>query len=146
MKLGHHCCKRESGSGGRGSALDRYAYSGRTGVNVNIREAGVGELGKVLEIYEDAGIDTGFHLTADGANLIYKKMKSYPSYKIYLAETNGVPCGTFTLLIMDNIAHGGSPAGIVAAVAVNRCSQGKGVGKAMMRFAMDQCKLLDATR
>ena len=47
---------------------------------------------------------------------------------------------TFALLIMDNLANGGMPSGIVEDVAVRRDLQGRGIGKAMMAFAMSECK------
>lgn len=111
-------------------------------MDLTIREAAAGDLGAVLEIYRDSGLDAEAGLGADEARLIYGKMKAYPSYTIYIAETDGAARGTFSLLIMDTIAHGGTPSAVVEAVAVSRSSQGKGVGKAMMRFAMQRCKAL----
>jgi GNAT superfamily N-acetyltransferase len=111
-------------------------------LDLTIREATPGDLGAVLEIYRDSGLDAEAGFGEDEARLVFEKMKAYPSYAIYIAETDGTACGTFSLLIMDTIAHGGTPSGIVEAVAVNRSSQGKGVGKAMMRFAMKRCRAL----
>ena len=48
--------------------------------------------------------------------------------------------GTFALLIMDNLAHKGTPSGIVEDVAVRSEWQGKGIGKQMMEYAIGQCK------
>lgn len=47
---------------------------------------------------------------------------------------------TFALLIMDNLAHGGAPSGIVEDVVVRADHQGLGLGKMMMHFAMDVCR------
>ena len=48
--------------------------------------------------------------------------------------------GTFALLIMDNLAHQGTPSGVVEDVAVLNDLQGKGIGKMMMKFAMEKCQ------
>ena len=105
-----------------------------------VREADVNDLGQILSIYQDAGINTIGSLTLGEAQVVYKKMKSYPNYSVYVAESNGHICGTFALLIMDNLANGGMPSGIVEDVAVARAFQNKGIGKAMMQFAIDECK------
>ena len=104
-----------------------------------VREADVNDLGQILSIYQDAGINTLGSLTLSEAQVAYKKMKSYPSYSVYVAESNGHICGTFALLVMDNLANGGTPSGIVEDVAVARAFQGKGIGKAMMQFAINEC-------
>ena len=57
-----------------------------------------------------------------------------------MAEKEGEIIGTFALLIMDNLAHQGTPSGVVEDVAVLNDLQGKGIGKLMMEFAMAKCK------
>lgn len=121
---------------------DREPFSGRTKLDYRIREARIKDLGQILSIYRDAGIDIWGSLTLKDVRKIYKKMKSYPNYKVYLAESDGVIRGTFALLIMDNLANGGIPSGIIEDVAVAPASQGKGIGKAMMQFAINECQRL----
>ena len=41
---------------------------------------------------------------------------------------------------MDNLAHKGTPSGIVEDVAVKNEPHGQGIGKKMMQFAMQKCK------
>ena len=41
---------------------------------------------------------------------------------------------------MDNLAHGGVPSGVLEDVAVSRKAQKRGVGKEMMRYAVDECR------
>ena len=69
----------------------------------------------------------------------FARFASYPDYAVYLAEEDGVPVGTFALLVMDNLAHGGAPAGVVESVVVAEGRRGQGIGRAMMRFAMERC-------
>jgi GNAT superfamily N-acetyltransferase len=120
----------------------REPLSGRTKLDYRIREARVKDLSQILSIYREAGIDIWGSLTLKDARKVYKKMKGYPNYKVYLAESDGVILGTFALLIMDNLANGGIPSGVVEDVAVAPASQGKGIGKAMMQFAINECQHL----
>jgi GNAT superfamily N-acetyltransferase len=109
-------------------------------VEYRIREAESKDLGGVLAVYRDAGLDSRGSLTVNAAEIVYDKIKSYPNYRLYVAEHDGLICGTFTLLIMDNLANGGLPSGIVEDVAVASASQGKGIGKAMMKYAIEECQ------
>ena len=56
-----------------------------------------------------------------------------------MAEEGGAVVGTFALIVMDNLALGGAPAGVVENVVVDEARRGRGIGAAMMRFAMDRC-------
>jgi GNAT superfamily N-acetyltransferase len=69
----------------------------------------------------------------------FARIAAYPDYAVYLAEEEGVPVGTFSLLVMDNLAHGGAPEGVVENVVVAEGRRRQGIGHAMMRFAMDRC-------
>jgi ribosomal small subunit protein bTHX len=69
----------------------------------------------------------------------FARIAAYPDYAVYLAEEDGVPVGTFALLVMDNLAHGGAPEGVVENVVVAEGRRGQGIGRALMRFAMDRC-------
>jgi GNAT superfamily N-acetyltransferase len=108
-------------------------------MNIIIKEASIGDLSSVLNLYSTV-LDNGNVISIHQAELLFQKMQSYPNYKIYVAEKEGEIIGTFALLIMDNLAHQGTPSGVVEDVAVLNNLQGKGIGKLMMKFAMEQCK------
>jgi GNAT superfamily N-acetyltransferase len=78
-------------------------------------------------------------LSVPEAEVLFLKMGNYPNYKVYVAELNNQVVGTFALLIMDNLAHQGTPSGIVEDVAVQASLQGKGIGRQMMQYAMQVC-------
>ena len=109
-------------------------------MNIHIREARAADVEHVLGVYRDAGLETHRSLSIQTARSIFEKMRSYPSYRVHVAEVDGIICGTFALLIMDNLANGGMPSGIVEDVAVTPSFQRRGIGKAMMRFAIEKCK------
>ena len=107
---------------------------------VLIRMATHEDLPAVLELYQQAGLDRDGGMTSQEAGLVFMRFAAYPNYKLYVACLVDKVVGTFALLIMDNLAHHGTPSGIVEDVAVDPHMQGRGIGKAMMRFARDVCR------
>jgi GNAT superfamily N-acetyltransferase len=108
-------------------------------VNLEIRAATETDLPSILALYVDVE-DGGPVLSIEEARSIFVRMKTYPDYTIYVAMLDGSIVGTFELLIMDNLAHMGAPSGVLEDVVVHRDWRGKGVGKQMVRFAMDRCR------
>lgn len=110
-------------------------------VEVDIREAGESDLFAILALHSGLEIDKQADaLSFERAKEIYKKIGLYPNYKIFVASIDEKVIGTFALLIMDNLAHNGSPSGIIEDVVVAVNMQNKGIGKAMMQFAMEKCR------
>jgi GNAT superfamily N-acetyltransferase len=108
-------------------------------MNFQIRAASEADLPSILALYVEVE-DDGRVLSIEKARSIFARMQSYPDYKVYVAMLSGSIVGTFALLIMDNLAHMGALSGVVEDVVVHRDWRGKGVGKQMMRFAMDRCR------
>lgn len=106
---------------------------------MSIRVATEIDLPAVLSLYQTALEDPKI-LSLAQATSLFNRMKQYPDYKLYVAETNENIVGTFALLILDNLGHFGTPSGVVEDVAVRPDQQGKGLGKEMMRFALDRCR------
>ena len=107
---------------------------------VLIRMATREDLPAVLELYRESGLDQDGGMTPGEADIGYARFAAYPNYKLYVACLGDKVVGTFALLIMDNLAHHGTPSGIVEDVAVDPQTQGRGIGKVMMRFARDVCR------
>jgi GNAT superfamily N-acetyltransferase len=108
-------------------------------VKIEIREATEKDLPEVLSLFKQPDVDHDVLLIKD-AQKIFNRITNYPNYKIYVAEADQKVLGTFCLLIMDKLSHMGAKSGIVDDVVVHPDWQGKGIGKNLMRFAMDQCK------
>jgi len=104
-----------------------------------IRIAEEKDLPEILALYLLVEDDDQI-LTVDEAKTIFNKMGSYPDYHVYVAEIDGKIAGTFALAIMDNLAHMGSKSGLIEDVVVAESFQGQGIGKQMMRFAVETCK------
>ncbi len=107
--------------------------------DVVLREAAEGDVAAILDLYLSAGIaDAGF--TVDEGREKLAEFRRYPSLRVFVAEIEGVVVGTYELLIMDNLAKRGARSGVVEDVAVAPAMQGRGVGRAMMLHAFEQCR------
>jgi GNAT superfamily N-acetyltransferase len=109
---------------------------GMDATEIDIRKAVETDLAAILRLYAQPGIDDNQVLELDAASEIFQKMASYPRYHVYVARSGGAIVGTFALLVMDNLAHVGAPSAVVEDVCVDEGWRGKGVGRAMMKFAM----------
>ncbi len=108
--------------------------------NLQIRQGTPADLPAVLSLYAQPGMDEGRTLPLEEAEVILARMASYPDYRLFVAELGGRIIGTFALLIMDNLAHLGEPSGVIEDVVVHGDWRGRGIGKAMMIFAMERCR------
>jgi GNAT superfamily N-acetyltransferase len=98
-----------------------------------IRQAVEKELPAVIALL--ATMDGEAPMPLDRARDIYREMGRYPSYGCYIALVDGKTVGTFTLLIVTALVHGGAREAIVDAVVVAPEWRGQGIGAAMMREA-----------
>ena len=105
-----------------------------------IREADNRDLPGVLALYAQPELDDGVVLPLHDAERIFARLARYPDYTLYVAEQRGRIVGSFALLIMDNLGHLGTPSAIVEDVVVGPVLHGRGVGRAMMRFAIERCR------
>jgi ribosomal protein S18 acetylase RimI-like enzyme len=108
--------------------------------DVTIREATATDLPSILRAYAEAGIDAGEAFSPAEAEAHFARFRDYPNYRVLVAESGGAVVGTFSLLIMDNLAKRGTPSGVVEEVAVLPAYQGRGIGRAMMAHALERCR------
>ncbi|WP_132704323.1 GNAT family N-acetyltransferase [Reinekea marinisedimentorum] len=109
---------------------------------MKIREADKSDISSILDLYAQPSIDNGERLCLNEAQKIFGLMKSYPYYKIFVAELENQVVGTLTLLIVPNMGHSGSSSGIVESVAVAPDRHRSGIGKKLMSFVLDECERL----
>jgi GNAT superfamily N-acetyltransferase len=107
---------------------------------IHIRKAGEEDLPGILEIYAGIESEAGAVLDLESAKGRLRKIGGYPNYAVYVAEQAGSIVGTFALLIMDNLAHGGAPSAVVEDVVVREERRGMGIGGRMMKFALEICR------
>jgi len=107
---------------------------------LEIRKAIISDIPSVLRLYGSIGLDDKEILSIERATAIFNKFSQYPNYSLYVATIENEVVGTFELLIMDNLAHNGSPSAIVEDVAVDINYRSQGIGKKMMEYAMQICR------
>ena len=111
-------------------------------ITASLREAASTDIEALLGLYELLEFKPALSLSLKAARVRFEKYKGYPNYRIYVAELGEVIVGTFALIIIDSVAHSGKPFAVVEDVVVSQDSQGRGIGRRMMEFAMCRCKEL----
>ncbi len=71
------------------------------------------------------------------APAVFRRIRQYPNYKVYLALAGERVVGTFALMLMDNLGHMCAPIAIVENVVVDAAWRRKGIGRSMMAKAAD---------
>lgn len=108
-----------------------------------IREAESADAAAILTVYRASGIEGKDAFSVDEAVAQLKVIRAYPNYRVFVAVVEGSAVGTYSLLIMDNMAKRGRRSGVVEGVAVMPDYQGRGIGRAMMEHALEQCRLAE---
>ena len=107
-------------------------------MDLTIRRATESDLPALLRLYAQPGMNDGQALPVHAAAEIMGRMATYPEYAVYVAAaSDGTIVGTFALLVMDDFAHLGAPSAVVEDVCVDGQLRGRGIGRAMMNFAME---------
>lgn len=107
---------------------------------VSIRMARKADLADILHLYSQPEMDGGHSIRLEEAEILFDKFRQYPNYRIYVACNGDEVVGSYALLIMENLAHQGTPSGVVEDVVVAVEHQNKGIGRQMMQFAIEQCR------
>ena len=109
--------------------------------NITIRKATMQDIPAILALYRDAEIDGDDGFTSEEATEHLVSLNRYPYFHVFVALRDGVFAGTYEFVILDNMAKRGRKSGGVEDVAVSPYLQGKGIGRAMMEHALEECRL-----
>jgi GNAT superfamily N-acetyltransferase len=107
---------------------------------MTIRQADEADLPDILRAYAESGIASDDAYTVEEARGQFAILSRYPSYRVFVAELDGVFAGTYALIVLDNLNKRGAAGAVVEDVAVLPSFQGRGVGRAMMEHAREQCR------
>lgn len=103
-------------------------------MNIRFRKARIADLPLLLELLST--MDGEPPLRLPQARRIYRGMQQIPGYHTWLAFVGRRPVGTFALLILPLLTHGGAKAALLESVVVAPSVRGKGVGSLMLAHAM----------
>ncbi len=113
---------------------------GKDTVDVITREATKSDLPQIIGLLSQLSLRGESDTPLKKAESIFKKIRRYPFYKIYVTVLDEQIVGVFELLIMDNLAHLGMPSAIIEDVVVAAEHRRRGIGKVMMNYAMNVCR------
>lgn len=108
---------------------------------LTLRKIAEADLPELLLLYAQPSFNNGRIVTLGEARAIFARFADYPDYGIYFAQADGEVVGSFALMLIDNIAHWGTPTAMIENVVVREDRQGGGIGTAMMNAA---CELAQA--
>jgi len=102
---------------------------------LSIRKATEADLPELLRLYAQPDFNNGRVTSLDAARATLARMATYPDFAAYCAEIDGAVVGTFSLMVIDNLAHWGMASALVENVVVAKDQQGAGIGRAMIQAA-----------
>lgn len=109
-------------------------------MSIEIRDAREEDLPGVLDVLAESGIDGGISFTLDEAREHLARLRQWPNFRLLVLLIDGAIVGTYSLLILGKLGKRGTPAGVVEDVAVLPGMQGQGIGRAMMKHAIEECR------
>jgi GNAT superfamily N-acetyltransferase len=109
-------------------------------MSVHIRQAESADVAAVLVLYAQIDFNNANVLSEAAAQKIFAEFSRYPSYRLFVAMEAAQVVGSYALLVMHNIAHGGMPSAVVEDVVVASAFQGRGIGRQMMDHAKEQAQ------
>ena len=104
---------------------------------LTVRPGTRADLPAVLALYGQPDFNGDNVLSLEEAEAKLARFADYPDYILYVAEQNGAIVGTFCLMVIDNLARRGRFSGLIEAVVVSSGHQGEGLGKIMLRRAIE---------
>ena len=108
-------------------------------MDLAIRPAGLDDIPQLLALYKLLDVEPEPEMPIEQARKRFLDLASAPGHRIYIAELEQKIVGTFALIFIGGISHGARDSCIVEDVVVAPEVQGAGIGKQMMRFAMERC-------
>ena len=116
-------------------------------MTLQVRQALASDLPAVLQLYAQPAMDNGHVLSLTDAEKVFAQFSLYPNYRLFVAcdlkpqqSVSPEIVGTYALLVMHNLGHQGTPSAIVEDVVVHEAQHSLGIGRFMMKHAMEQAR------
>jgi ribosomal protein S18 acetylase RimI-like enzyme len=113
---------------------------------MRVREAEVEDLDRLLELYGEPNelYAEAAELEGEEARRRFEEVRADEHQKTLVADENGQVVGTLVVVILPNLAHGGAPYAVVENVVVDGSRRGEGIGRALLREAMERARAAGA--
>ena len=95
---------------------------------------------KLWQLYELLAVDGDPTISPQEAEQCFTAILARPEHTIYLAESSGEIVGTYALIFVAGLTHGARHSAIVEDVVVAPNQRRRGIGKGMMRDALERCR------
>lgn len=113
------------------------------GSETTIRRASVADLPRLLSLYSLLAVAPEPVVTLAEAEERFSSLAVDPRYELHVADREGQVVGTFSLSFLPGLSHGARDSCVVEDVVVSPEMQGMGIGRSMMRAAMERTALRD---
>ncbi|HXF50230.1 MAG TPA: GNAT family N-acetyltransferase [Dehalococcoidia bacterium] len=112
---------------------------------VRIRDATAADLPCIVDLLQQESLgderreDPGPPLP-DAYVRAFEAIEADPRQRLLVAEVGGEVVGTFVFIVIPNLSYRGRPVAQVENVVVDEPWRGRGVGEAMMRWAIEEAR------
>lgn len=113
---------------------------------MDIRRAEHTDLDRLLELYSllEGPYSGVAELDPENAERRFSEVLADPNQQTLIAEVDGEVAGTLVVAILPNLGHGGVPYAVVENVVVDETWRGRGIGRALMKEAVERARLARA--
>lgn len=108
-----------------------------------IRPATRDDFATLSRLYEQLTVAGDPVVSHDDARRRFGALLDRPGHTVYMAEIAGDVVGTYALIFIPGLTHGARDSAIVEDVVVAPDHRDRGIGKSMMRDAMERCRQRD---
>jgi GNAT superfamily N-acetyltransferase len=114
---------------------------GRDGVRLRLRRAVADDVSAIVRLMADDDISTGRE-TTDLApyERAFARVDAEPAQLLVVGDLDGEPVCTLQLTVIPGLARAGALRGQVEAVRVRSDLRGRGIGEALLRWAVDELR------
>jgi N-acetylglutamate synthase-like GNAT family acetyltransferase len=109
-----------------------------------VRAAKESDIPRILELYQQLSFSPPPpnmpRPSAEEYRRVFREMNALHNYDFIVAEEAGEVIGTTVLAILPGMAHGVSPFAVIEYVVVDEKCRGKGIGKQLMEYCIQQAK------
>lgn len=121
-----------------------------TKLNISIRQASRDDLVDIIALF--ASDTVGGHGDTTDADALpdylaaFERIGETPTETLYVAALDGEVVGTFQTTILRTLVGRGSSSMMIEAVQTRHDMRSKGIGEAMMRFAIEEARRLGLSK